>query len=209
MKTVPWEDAAASIIVDVPGCELAMCMLKLKECARDFFTFTKAWSRVCDPLVTIQNLQAYDILDVRHAEGVALTKVYVDRRKITLLTPALFRDDAIYANGPGMPTRAAWIDEQLWLTPTPSVSGWAIAATLALRPKPEASGLPEDMWTKYIDHMVLGTKARLYSSPQKPYTDSGLAQLALAQYMDARSWVQIDAERGSADTSDEVKPHWF
>ena len=212
MATRKWEGIADVLVVDVPGIEWPAAQLALVRAARRFYEQSLAWREVCAPLYTAQGIADYDMLDIPHAEVVALREVFIGTQEICpdeIITPADLRRLAMERPGQGVPRHASWDAGMLWLYPTPAQSGVRITATLALRPTHNAPGLPAQQWDDHIDAIVLGAREILHRSPGKPWTSPDDAMMCGAQFKQAIDDWQIKARLLGTDAQRRVTAHWI
>lgn len=207
-----WKNIADVLMVDVPGVEWPAARLALVSAARKFYEKSLAWREVCAPLFTAAGIADYDMLDIPHAEVVAVREVFIGTRRFhedEILAPADFRRLAMERPHQGVPNRATWDRGMLWLYPSPAESGLKITATLACRPTHGAPGLPAQQWEDHIDAIVLGAREILHRSPGKPWTDTDAAMLCAAEFKrEVDDW-QIKARLQGTDAQRRVAAHYF
>lgn len=201
-----WSIKADSLLADVPGCEWALAMLRMREVARDYFARTKAWVETFEELKTQANIPDYDILDIPHADVVALQACRVVQTDCKLLDRAAFDRLLLDNQTATQPRAATWKEGRLWLNPTPSTTNLTIRVRLALKPSDSSTGLPLAVWYTHIDNILVGTKAALYSSPKKPWSDPNLsAAMAQTYRMEIQRQAEI-ARRAQSESATETVP---
>lgn len=207
-----WDEAADLLMIDIPGLEWPAARLALVRAARKFYERSLAWREVCEPLLTAEGIADYDMLDIPHAEVVAVREVYIGTRRIhddEILAPADFRRLARERPHQGMPFKATWDSGMLWLYPTPIASGIPLAATLACRPTHGAPGIPAQQWEDHIDAIVLGARELLHRSPGKPWTSADDAMLCGAEFQRQIEDWQVKARLQGTDAQRRVTAYYF
>lgn len=130
--------------------------------AYEFCDQSGAWDEIQEPQVIQAGVADYDI--ERPSEGIMLRvrEVWVDDREITFMP---IRDANHMALSQGTPVyyNAAADRSQIRLYPTPSETGQMLKVRAVYAPTHTATGLPDVLFSRYVDGIASGAKSRLMS----------------------------------------------
>lgn len=184
-----WSTWYPDLIPHVPGCPLVVAQHELRRAAQAFFGATRAW-KVIEPALAVSASQSSVTASPSDSgqELVRVESVHYDRNELKL--EAMADMSAKYGTGwasqTGTPSAYLLITPgEIRLYPIPDADATiGVERVLSVRPSEAATGLPDDLATKYRDEIQVGAKARLMLMPGKPWTNIDIGA-AMGQAFDA------------------------
>lgn len=204
-----WTEAQDLILPDVRDCPWAMAQSRLILAAREFCSRSGAWRVKLDPIPAVAGVADYpEIAELRDTEIVRVLAAYIGIEKLQPVTPDEFF--VLQVEHPqDLPERMTVEGDTLMIHGVPRESGAEIKVEAIFKPSLAATGLPDDLWNQYIEGIVEGAKALLYSSPDKPYTSAGLAALARERFIQAAGVARARTDSGMVRSRRRVRSHFF
>ena len=185
----------------VLGCPSPQIKLAIIESARQFCERTKCWKENASAGVTSVGVTDYPITLPDQSEDVALEGVTIDGRDLTLGISSGSASDPTFYASPG------W--GSVRITPTPTVAGKVIVASLALQPAATATQLPDLLVGRYGASIADGAIGRLMAQPGKQWSNPQLSAFYTQRFEIAADKGYIAQVQGRAVGDLVIKPRRF
>lgn len=172
-----WRDWFPDLLPHVPGCPNVLAKHELLRTAQVFMEGTRAW-QLRMPIPVFELERSIALTPISDAiEIVRVESVYFEKRKIHPITAdeldAKFNDD--WLQHTGTPERYYQLQPGfIELYPNPVAASDALVVRVSVSPSDMATGLPDDIASRYWDQIHLGAKSRLMLMPNKQWTNAGL-----------------------------------
>jgi hypothetical protein len=201
-----WYDA---ILPDVPGCPAGAADYAIKRAAIDFCDRSCAWRKALPAIDSVASTAGENGEYTLPAAGTGqvVAKLIECRwigSALTFKRPDELQDiynptDWRTVTGPTPQYFTQETPNKVRLVPAPSSStvGAINGLWAAVRPADTATGIDDDVGSEYHQAIVDGAKARLFESPDKPYTNPQLAQTYQALFDSEIGNAAFRAFRGS------------
>lgn len=198
------------ILTKVPGCAEPLAQQCLLDSAVEFCDESLAVRSNLTPINTIADTQGYILTD---SADEAVSRVLVVKIDGTEISPVdTISAAAVTINEKSKPRAFSTVREDgvltLKLYPTPD-KAYSVTVLAAMRPLRTATQLSDDLLNQWVDPVVNGTLAKIFSTPMQPFTDPATAMamgtLAKAGARKAR----IDSTTGSTQTTRSVRMNPF
>lgn len=211
MNTVLWAEAQSLILPDLKDCPWEMAESRLILAAREFFSRSQAWRGKLDAITSIAGVADYpEIVEQQHVDIVRVLSAYYGDTPIEPLVATDFFEEQ--REDPGTEARPSFMTVEgdvLYLHRAPLESGVVIHVEATYKPALSATGLPQDLWGQYIEHIAEGAKARLYASQAKPYSDLNLAAAARSVFNREISKAYMRASKGMTRGRRRVQGYFY
>ncbi len=184
-----WSYWFPDLLPHVPGVPEVLAEHELRRSAQAFFQNTMAWRVVEDPRDVAAGTVEVPVLPLDAGlDLVSVDAAWYDGKMLNPIAPETldeqYHDD--WHDHTGTPTKFFQVEPGVVrLYPVPrvdSVSGLKLRSIVC--PSDTATGLPDEMATKYRDNIHVGAKSRLMLYPGKPWTNPELA-MAYGRAFDA------------------------
>ena len=176
MKT--WDQFWPFVLPEVIGCPNPTVNFALAQAAREFCQRTSAWREWSDTFTATGLVQRFDFDLPSQTELVAAKRCSVNGEDVQVLgslnlppdwsqTGTTFCGEALI--------HISMAEYMLYPLPT---AGDVVAIEVAVKPTLAATGVGDDVYTKYAETVAKGALYRLLSSTRKPWTDLASAVIA-------------------------------
>lgn len=202
MALVDFTDFMDLVLAEVRLAPEGLAEQKLRETARDFCQFTRAWQTTGATLTVKANMPTYRVIGPGEAEPVIIEYLAVDTGegpvesipltvdKMTSLFPTwrtTVADDFRYF---------VQLDRRTFqFCATPETDAGTISNRLSLKPGPESNEIDEDTWSEFSEEIAKGTKAKLMLMEGERWYKAKQGNLYYAEYMRARANARIRVSR--------------
>jgi hypothetical protein len=178
-----WADFHPYVLPDVFGCPEPMLDQALRETAREFCKRAKVWKKWSDSFLASGNQRLFEFDVLPGSEVVAAVRASVDGEDYSVLgshaLPAGWQDEA---NGGVKDCTLIHVNsKEFVLYPKPN-AGESIVLELALRPTMTATGVGDVVFEEFTEAIAWGTKYRLWTKPNKPWTNPQSAAQAKVEF---------------------------
>ena len=201
------------VMPQVPGATNEMALLEIKNTIIDFCEKSLILQETLDPVPAIENVMDYDldppsnrlVVKIMKAwfKGTELTPVSIDE----IQSPSWYNQNADYVvlhSDPRMITQKD--TETFSVYPIPGkTEPNVMTLRVALKPTRSASSIDDFIFENYAETIGHGAIARLYLSPDKPYTNPQMAMARNALYMAGLNVARDRALKGYVRTNKHVK----
>jgi hypothetical protein len=193
----------------VPGCSEPLAAQAVVDAAITFCENSLVLREVLDPLTLQAGLDQYEFSAPSNQEVVRLLNVWVDGQLLRPI-PAEQVDYAAQQDGAPSSYYVLRQDEVLTvqLYPTPIAAG-QLSAEVALRPTREATQLPTDLYTYWLDAVLAGTLAHLLALPATSFSNPAAATHYMGRAATLTGRARIEGSRGRLRTSLRISPRSF
>lgn len=200
MKT--WDDFLPKILPYAPGCPDITALERLKDAAQEFLERSRVW-RVW---LTITTTAALDLYTPTLPSGAQLVELHSATLNGSGIEVGVNPDDT----QTGLPNLVYTEDlVQIGLYPIPSTSGQIARVRASLTTSDAALGVEDFLFERYAESIACGALYRICITPDKSYTNVGLAsdkmnafERDIAEYAAAKS-------RGNTSKPHRVRSHLF
>lgn len=201
------------VLPQVPGATPEMALLEIKNTIIDFCEKSLILQETLDPVPAIQGIMDYDldppnnrlVVKIMKAwfKGVELEPVSIDE----IQSPSWFNQNADYVvlkQNPRMITQKD--TETFSVYPIPGTTEQNVMTLrVALKPTRSADSIDDFIFENYAETIGHGAIARLYLSPDKPYTNPQMAVARNALYMAGLNVARDRANKGYVRTNKHVR----
>jgi hypothetical protein len=181
MALTKWSAFFPYVAPDVYECPEITMEIAVKDAAIEFCRRTFVWQEQLDQVMTIKNINTYDLEVPTGSICENVIDVIVDGKR---LTPVKFRDlppNRETSKGKSLAYSLIFGD-QIRLYPTPDSNG-KMDITAALTPSNSASGIDSTIFERYKEIIAHGAKHRLMNVPSKSWSNPALGQYHMTQFM--------------------------
>ena len=185
MKT--WSTWFPDLLPQLPGCPDPLIEHELLRACQTFFTRTRAW-QVVQPLVAITaNQTTLDIVPSDSTQDpVRIEAAWLDGQRLAVMTAGdmdkAFTDDWQLHTG-STSTIVQITPNTLMLYPIPvAASSTGLKLRLSVKPGDTATGIPDDMYSKYKDALTDGALSRLMLQADKKWTNDQKGMIKAASF---------------------------
>lgn len=189
-----WSAFLPEILTVAIGCPIPLAEAKLRQAAIEFFQRTRAWVEWLDPVTSIEGSIEYD-LDLPTGSDVArVEKSTVDGKPIGIASyyDAPYDWTRLDLASQGLVSR----DLKTFRLGQAVAAGLTIQVQVALTPSRTSTGIPDDLYDKYVDDIVHGARYRVLMTPDTPFYKPDLAGIEKALFEAAIGANAVDAWRG-------------
>ncbi len=180
MKT--WDAFHPLVMPDVIGCPIPMVDLELRNAAREFCQYTKAWAEWADAFTATGSTNRFEFDLPNGAELVAAKRANVNGKDLNVFASDRLPGDWQQGNDTGPDGSLVHIDTAEYVIYPRPLAGTAVAIEMALQPSMTASGVGDVILAKHAEAIAWGAKYRLLSKPNKAWTDPKSAAHARAEF---------------------------
>lgn len=213
MPLVDFSEFMDHVLAEVRLAPEDLAVQKMREVARDFCRFTRAWQQDGPPQTILENVATYNIVPPGNAEPVALEYVAVD------MGGGAF---------PSVPKSVEWFDKMIptWRTrkasdfrfytqltrktftfpglPTENGVTNGLTYRMSLMPGSSSAEIDEDVWAEWHEVIAKGTKAELLVMDGERWANINRGVDYRQQYQRARALARVKVQRGYAAS----EQHW-
>lgn len=189
-----WSDFLPELITFATGCPNPTAESKTRQAAIEFFRRTRAWTEWLDPVTSIAGAVEYDFDVPTGADVTRVERATVAAKPIAVLsyrdaTYDLARKDL---SEQGLVSR----DRKTFRLGQAVAAGQLIQVQAALIPSRASTGIPDDLFDRYVDEIAHGARARILSIPGTPFYNPDMAMLEDAAFASSMAKNSVDAWRG-------------
>lgn len=190
----PWSTFFPELLTFAPNCPQPVAEAKVRQAAIEFFQRTRVWVEWLDPVLSVEGLTEYDI-DIPSGSDVArVERATVDGKPIEILSyrAAPYDWTRLELAGQGLVSR----DLNTFVLGNSVAAGLSIQVQVALTPSRSATGIPDDLYAKYVDDIVHGARFRILMVPDTPFYKPDIAKLERSLFEASVASNAVDAWRG-------------
>lgn len=207
-----WSYWYPDVIPHVPDCPAPVVDNELLRAAQAFFTSTRAWQVILNPIAVTAGLSVITVPMDATLSLVRVEAAWYDGQKVSLTTAAelddQFNDD--WRLHTGTPDRYLQLEAGVvMLYPVPVANATTgLKLRVAVQPSDTATGVPDEMAAKFWAQIEVGAKGRLMLYPNKPWTNVDLAAAFIQQFNGMVDTTRVSAARSYAGGRIPSRPHW-
>lgn len=209
-----WSSWLPDVLPHVSACPIVLVEHELKRAAQVLCEASRIW-RLDTPAAAVaadQETASPIMPDPVEQDLVRVESVRYDGADLDLLTVEQL--DAKAGSGwrehTGQPTAYTLLSPgeiRFYPVPTdPAASG--VEFTVSVKPGEAATGVPDEIRTKYKEVLAAGVKARLMLYKDKPWTDYNLAGVHASAFESGVSKATLDAARAFGRGRIPSRPRW-
>lgn len=203
MTTVTLDKILEQVEPDVRLAGSALILQKIRDVARDFCQWSRAWQWDAPLLSVVANQKTYSVVTPGDAEPAVILYMSKDGDEVFPKDPAwLDRFSAGWRTASGddfrfytQESRKTFRFAAIPITADTD----AIFYRLALKPSPTSEELDEDVWMEWYDVIGAGAKAQLMMMSGKPWTDLKAGAINANAYRVGRARARIRYNKGFTD----------
>lgn len=177
-----WSDFYDLAVPELPGCPLAAIDSALRQSAIAFCEQSLAWQAAHPEVPVLPGIAEYAFAPPAEAVVHAVTWAALDGEEIASNAGRLNITGKNWRSRTGRPEQVLGGTTSLTLVPKPGAAG-TLNLEVALKPTPDATGVPDDIFNECRETIVHGALARLMLSPRKPYGNAQLAAYHQQQFL--------------------------
>jgi hypothetical protein len=208
-----WSYWYPDLLTHVPGCPNPLADHELLRAAQAFFKESRSWQDTL-PLIPVAVAQASIAITPPDAgqELVRVEQAFYDGLPIGVTTSEVL--DSTHADDwtlhTGTPNKIYQLTPGVVrLYPIPVAAATSgLKLRVSLRPSESATGLADEMATKYRDEIHLGAKARLMMYPGKQWTNLDMAAVYSTAFDNVIGRANLSAARSFAAARKPSRPKW-
>ena len=206
-----WGSFSSLILPYASGVPAPLLEQHARIAAIEFLKHTKAWQADLFPLAGNGVLTAFTMItpadsQVEKLLCVVITDAYGNITEANVRTAGYA---AKLARQGAFDTIASTLDRStLTVMPAPSAAS-SIMVTAALKPTLMAETFPDALFAQYGAEIAKGAVAALTSMANRPWTDTGTAQINKAEFNDSKAVTARQVERGFAISGRRSATRWF
>ena len=200
-----WSALFDDVLPDVPGAPQVFATAAIQDAAIEFFERAKCWSEESDAISVVANTKEYAFAKSSLSTGV--TPQVVEFRQVfwkgAEIDPVSIQDaerghqNWMTLAGAQPVEYTSLKPNYVRLIPYPNVSvSNALTMNCTLRPTTTSTGIEDYLLEEYRDAIAAGAKAKLLSSPGKPFTDLQSALMYRSEFEEAIADHQRKAQLG-------------
>jgi hypothetical protein len=203
-----WDYWYPQVLVHVPGAPNPLIAQALRTAARKFFRRTRAWVQWLDPVRTTGRASSeYDFDLPTDSELFALEQATQGGRPYPVQSfrhrtsdPAQFGAD----QGQGLVSR----DLQTFVLTGGMPASERVQVQVVLIPSATATGIPDELASRYLEALAEGAKSELMLTPETPFFNPELAAVANEKFEQAMNEASTQAYRGHTKNVPRARPKW-
>lgn len=216
--TTNWSAIYDFVLPELPGIETALVDHHTRQIAIDFFEETQVWIVDMDVMNLVANTATYALTApasyttppaASTADPVQIRIMWINGQKMTPTSldelnekPTDWTlDTDQYPKGYFQQTQDTFT---VYPIPLNSATG-GIKAKIALRPSLTAPGIPDWLFTKYVQELALGVKGALMDMVNKPWSSLQGAQKYTTLYEAAKTKATIEGLRSFTRTTAQIQ----
>lgn len=190
-----WDKFYADILMDVPTCANPVMDRALMRASQEFFDATGVWKFSLDPLVTEANKILYEMTVGRGEEIVRLNRATLSAKPIDIVSVHSLPSD--WETNANIGDCIFTVDRRnIYLLPTPKVSGALLKIEVALKPSAIATGIDSVLFSQYAPAISVGARSILMAQPKQEYTDLNRSVLLDREFKDLIAVNALRSQRG-------------
>jgi len=200
----------------VDGCPDIVAEQAILRASIEFCERTQYWRYDLSPITPVKNIKEYTLSlpsgsaissvedPVYHAgtEISLVTRDWLSKNVANWKTITKSKAEYIYVPEPG----------KIRLVPYPSeTSVGALEVSVILKPKPDATTIPDVLFDEYFECISEGAKYKLFSIPKKDWSDTESSLIAKAIFDDGIEGAVSKSKSGfkTEDRRNKVRAHYY
>ena len=207
MKTVA--SFMPRILPYLPGCSQPMASQALVDYAISFCEDSLVLRQTQEPIAVVANVSAYSLDAPADQQVARVIHVWLDGKLIQPLP------SDVPIPGDGLVRRptayyTTRVDSELLvnLYPIPDAD-YTLTVETALRPTRDATTLQDDLFTLWVEPLVLGTLSTVMTIPDQPFSNPAAAMTYSARALQLSRKARIEGGIGRVRSSQRVAPRPF
>ena len=189
-----WSDFLPELITFATGCPNPTAESKARQAAVKFFRRTRAWVEWLEPVTSIAGAVEYNFVTPAGADVVRVEQATLAGKAISVLS---------YRDAPHDWARKDLTEQGLvsrnrktFRLGQAVAAGQLIQAQVALIPSQTSTGIPDDLFEKYVDDIAHGARAKILSIPGTKFYSPDISMLEQAAFELSIVANSVDAWRG-------------
>jgi hypothetical protein len=208
---VPLSQFFPRLLPHVMGCSEPFAAQALLDSAIDFCQSTLAVVETLDPITVPIGA---DTVEIELSPGTQVAQVLSVAFDNSFVSPRPAWDKFTPPTGPGTPVFFVGVERDeafhVQLIPAPDrLAPQGLRIKLALSPTRTATEVPTVLFDRYVEHIINGALARLYSTPDVGFYNEPKAAVAAAKARAGITSARIDSAHGRVVTSMRVQMRAF
>jgi len=204
-----FSDFYKDVVAQLPGAPLVMVDYALLQTAIDFCETSLILQVNADPISLRPNVPEYEIaVDDDQLLVAQIMEAKIDGRRLPAVALDL-RNTTIWPS-----QTYEWGDSEvddpmsIRILGTPEEPA-TLTLRVALKPKQDASSLPDDLYKHHRVAIGYGAMARMMLQPGKTWSNTPLGSYREKEYAAFRNQAQVDANKGQTRADLRVRPRPF
>lgn len=209
-----WSAWLPDVLPHVPNCPVPLVEHELKRSAQVLLEASRIWRIDLDPAaVPAATVMLSPVMDdPDEQELVRIESVLFDGKPLDLRTPEELDAEAgdNWPSHTGVPTAYTLLSPGIVrLYPVPiDAATTGIEFRVSVKPADAATGVPDEIRTKYKEALTAGAKSRLMLYKDKPWTDYNLAGVHASAFESGVAKATLDAARAFGRGRVPSRPKW-
>lgn len=202
----PWSTYFPDVLAHVPGAPDPIVEQSLCRAAREFFRRTRAWVQWLDP-VTTQAAQSTEYSFVIPA-GSEVVRLERATRNGAALEVSAFRELQVDPAVVEIPGSSIVSPDLRIFQITGASDGDQIQAQVSLMPTPTATGLPDELASRYLDAIVAGGRSILLMIRSTTWYDPKAASVARAEFESLIAQLAVSTFMSNTNVVPRARARW-
>lgn len=195
-----WSDFLPELTTFALGCPIPVAESKARQAAIDFFRRTRAWVEWLAPVTSTDDaLESYSFVPPTGADVVRIEQATIDNCLIPVASPRDVGQD--WGLEAVSDLQLISLDLKTFSLGGTATAGRSIGVQVALAPSRSSTGIPDDLFDKYVDDIAHGARAKILSIPDTPFFNLKIAALEQSAFESAVAAKSVDAWRGLTKTT--------
>lgn len=190
-----WSAFMPELMTFANGCPVPMAESKARQAAIEFFRRTRAWVEWLDPVTSIASaLAEYDMEPPTGADVIRIERATISGNQIPIVSSRDVTQD--WARQPMNELQLVSRDLKTFHLGGTAAAGLLIQVQAALIPSRASTGIPDDLFEKYVDDIAHGARAKILSIPGTTFYNPDIFMLEQSAFESAIAAKSVDAWRG-------------
>lgn len=207
-----WSTWFPDIFPHVPGCPAPIIVHELRRAAQEYLKATRAWKVTLSTIPVLAGATSITIPLDADKSLIEIETAWYDGRKLDLVMPSKldsdFNDD--WRLHTGTPSALVQFSPGIvCLYPVPianAVTGLKVCASMY--PSDTATGLTDEIGTKFFNELAIGAKGKLMIYPAKTWTNLDIGAACIQQFNGFIDSGTVKVARGYVGGRIASRPHW-
>lgn len=189
-----WAVFLPEVLTLAIGCPIPLAEVKIRQAAIEFFQRTRSWVEWLDPVTSEEGLIDYDLVIPTESDVARIERSTIDGKPIEIISYLAAPYDWTLQDldSQGLVSR----DLKTFRLGQSVAADLTIQVQVALTPSRTSTGIPDDLYDKYVDDIVHGARYRVLMTPDTPFYRPDLAGVEKALFESAINTNAVDAWRG-------------
>jgi hypothetical protein len=190
-----WSAFMPELMTFAHGCPIPVAESKARQAAIEFFRRTRAWVEWLDPVTSIASASAeYDMEPPSGADVIRIEQATIGGNQVPV---ASFRDVAQDWERQALSElQLVSRDLKTFRMGGTAAAGLLIQVQAALIPSRTSTGIPDDLFEKYVDDIAHGARAKILSIPGTTFYNPDIFMLEQSAFESSIATKSVDAWRG-------------